>query len=102
MSARLDRIEAILESVAKRQDEMTARQEEAAKRHAEAGRDIDRRLAEMAARQQYHDEALERMDTRIRQLITALEMDAANIRSLANVAAVHERRLSDLEGDATT
>ncbi len=77
MSARLDRIEAILESVAKRQDEMTARQ-------------------------QYHDEALERMDARIRQLITAVEMDAANIRSLANVAAVHERRLSDLEGDATT
>ncbi|MCZ2146362.1 MAG: hypothetical protein LC126_01135 [Bryobacterales bacterium] len=92
---RFERIEAILA--------------ESAKRHAEAGREIDRRLAEMAARQQYHDEALERMDARlretderIRQLITAVEMDAANIRSLANVAAAHERRLSDLEGDATT
>jgi archaellum component FlaC len=70
---RFERIETILESVAKRQEEM-------------------------AARQQYHDEALERMDARIRQLITAVEMDAANIRRLANIVSRHDERLDNLEG----
>lgn len=81
---RFERIETILQSVAKRQEEMSARQ-------------------------QYHDEALERLDTRlretddrIRQLIIAVEMDAANIRSLANIVSRHDQRLDDLEGNATT
>jgi hypothetical protein len=59
----------------------------------------------MAARQQYHDEALERLDTRlretddrIRQLIIAVEKDAANIRSLANIVSRHDERLDNLEG----
>lgn len=79
-SDRLDRIERILESVAKRQDEM-------------------------AARQQYHDEAHERHDAEMKELRELvgeisrnLAIDAENIRRLANIAGAHEQRISDLEG----
>ena len=70
---RLDRIERILELVAKRQDEM-------------------------AARQQYHDEAFERQDAGIKALKEAIAMDAENIRTLARIAELHHERLDRLEG----
>lgn len=78
---RLDRVERILEEVAKTQHEM-------------------------AARQQYHDEALERHDERMREhdgrmkaLREAIEIDAENIRALVHIVERHEQRLDDLEGD---
>ena len=78
---RLDRIEAILERMAKRQDEM-------------------------AARQQYLDKAFERFDVdmkEIRETITvinqAIAADAENIRALTRIAELHQQRLDRIEGD---
>lgn len=71
---RLDRIERILEQVARRQHEM-------------------------AARQQYHDEAFERFDAEMKVLREAIALDAENIRALARVAELHHERLNRLEGD---
>ena len=48
-------------------------------------------LHEMAARQQYHDEALERHDADMKEI-------AESIRTLARVAEIHQRKLEDLEG----
>lgn len=64
-SERLDRIERILDQVA-------------------------RSLQEVAARQQYHDEAFERHDAEMKTLREAMAVDAENIRALA--------RLTDLKG----
>lgn len=60
-SERLDRIERILEQVAKSQHEM-------------------------AARQQYHDEAFERHDSEMKVIREAIAADAENIRALARIA----------------
>jgi hypothetical protein len=73
-SERLDRIERILEEVAKSQHEM-------------------------AARQQYHDEAFERHDAEIKKILSAIAIDAENIRALARVAELHHERLERLEGE---
>jgi hypothetical protein len=70
---RLDRIEKILEETAARQHEM-------------------------AARQQYHDEAFGRQDTATRDLRAAIEIDAENIRALARIAEAPERRPDDIDG----
>ena len=70
---RLDRIEGILERVSKKQEEM-------------------------AARQQYHDEAFERHDAELKLIITAIAADSENIRALARIAELHHRRLENLEG----
>jgi hypothetical protein len=72
-SERLDRIERILEQVARRQDEMTARQ-------------------------QYHDEAFERHDAEMRAIREAIAADAENIRALARIAELRHHRLERLEG----
>jgi len=72
-SDRLDRIEGILERVSKKQEEM-------------------------AARQQYHDEAFERHDAELKLIITAIAADSENIRALARIAELHHRRLENLEG----
>jgi hypothetical protein len=73
-NGRLDRVERILDQVAVRQHEM-------------------------AARQQYHDEAFERQDAAIKALREAIELDAENIRALARIAEIHNTRLDGLEGD---
>jgi hypothetical protein len=70
---RLDRIERILDQVA----------------HS---------LQEVAARQQYHDEAFERHDAEMKVIREAIAIDAENIRALVRVAELHPRRLTDLEG----
>ena len=59
---------------------------------------IEKILEEMAARQQYHDEAFDRQDAAIGELKTAIQIDAENIRALARIAEAHERRLDDLDG----
>jgi hypothetical protein len=81
---RLDRIEAILEEV------------------TEATKRVTRVQEEMAARQQYHDEAFERQDTEIKALREALVIDAENIRGLVRIAELHHERLERLEGGEPT
>jgi hypothetical protein len=80
-SDRLDRIERTLEEIVKIQRETATRQQE------------------MAARQQYHDEALERQDADIKRILEAINIDAENIRALARIAEAHERRLDRLDGE---
>jgi hypothetical protein len=70
---RIDRIERILEQVA-------------------------RSLQEVAARQQYHDDAFERHDAEMKLIREAIATDSENIRALARIAELHHRRLADLEG----
>ena len=81
-SDRLDRIERILEEVGLSLKQVARRQEE------------------MAARQQYHDEAFERHDSKLKLIIDAIAADGENIRALARIAEHHNRRLDDLEGGA--
>lgn len=71
-----------------------------AKRHEEAGRDIDRRLAEMAARQQHHDEALERRDAVVKANTEAGATLTLTMNRLGNIVIRHEERLDDIEGNA--
>ena len=78
-SDRLDRIERILEEVAKTQQEM-------------------------AARQRYHDEAFERFDADMKQIKEAsaentanIAENTANIKALVRLAGQHHRRLDSLE-----
>jgi septal ring factor EnvC (AmiA/AmiB activator) len=57
-------------------------------------------VQEMAARSVRQDERTDRLDERIAALTRVVEIDAENIRSLANIASAHETRLDDLEGGA--
>lgn len=43
-------------------------------------------------------ETVQRHDAQIADLIRAAQHDGENIRALARIAEIHERRLSDLEG----
>jgi hypothetical protein len=77
---RLERIENILEQVAK-------------------GRvQVVNSLREMAARQQYHDEAFKRHDEEMKLIREAIAAGAENIRALVWIAELHHRRLEGLEG----
>lgn len=58
------------------------------------------RQAEMAARQQYHDEAFERFDERMRVIQENTAENTANIGALTRIAEHHNRRFEDLEGGA--
>ena len=67
---------------------------------------IQRILEEMAARQQYHDEAFERFDADMRIIKDAIDANTQaiaanteNIRGLVRVAELHHERLNRLEGD---
>ena len=42
--------------------------------------------------------AQEKNDGRVERMISAIEIDAENIRALARIAESHERRLTNLEG----
>ena len=77
---RLDRIERILEEVAESQRGLTKSQQE------------------MAARQQYHDEAFERHDAEMKVIREAIAADAENIRALVRISEIHHQRLERLEG----
>jgi len=102
---RLDRIESILEQVARSQGELTKSQaqfqEQAAKRDEQVSKRLDqvsKRLDEMAARQQYHDEAFERHDAQMKVILEAIAADGEHIRTLARKEELHYRRLKGLEG----
>ena len=83
-SERFDRIERILEQVARNQEQ------------------VSKSLEEMAARQQYHDEAFDRHDAEMKVIREAIAADAENIRALARIAELHHQRLEDLEGGEAT
>jgi hypothetical protein len=119
---RLDRIERILEDTAKRQEDTAKRQEEAAKRQEDAANRQDQfsermdrisqrmdrfsegmievrgMLQEMAARQQYHDDAFERFDADMKLIKEAQAIDGEHIRALARIAELHNQRFDHLEG----
>ncbi len=66
---------------------------------------VERILEEMAARQQYHDEAFERFDAESKEFharMTRLEAivtnDTQNIQALLRIAEMHDRRLNNFEG----
>jgi peptidoglycan hydrolase CwlO-like protein len=59
---------------------------------------VTKSIEEVAVRQQYHDEAFERHDAEMKSIREAIAMDAENIRALARIAELHNRRLDDLEG----
>ena len=46
-------------------------------------------LQEVAARQQYHDEAFERFDAEMKLVKDAIAADAENIRALVRIAELH-------------
>jgi len=58
---------------------------------------VAKSLQEMAARQQHHDEAFERHITEMKLIREAIAADAVNIQRLLN-AELRHRRLTDLEG----
>ncbi len=88
---RLDRVERVLQEVT---TILAATQQQ----HHATMQEVDARLQYMAARQQYHDEAFDRMDTQLRELKEVIAVDSENIRALARIAEIHNRRLTDLEG----
>lgn len=59
-------------------------------------------LREMAARQQYHDEAHERHDAAIKKLQEMVMETSAAVNALLEIAEHHQRRLDDLENGQTT
>jgi methyl-accepting chemotaxis protein len=107
-SDRLDRVERILEQVARSQEQVAKSQEVFAKNQEQFAKgqeqfakgleQVDKALKEMAARQQYHDEAFERHDTEMKAIREAIAIDAENIRALVRIAEIHNRRLEGLEG----
>lgn len=86
-SDRLDRIERILDRVAEGQAEFK-----------ESLARIAKIQEEVAARQQYHDEAFERHDAEMKALREAQIADGEHIRALARIAEIHHMRLERLEG----
>jgi hypothetical protein len=67
--------------------------------YSEIGMTIDERLEKLAERHEALAQAVELLGHRVEQLVTATEHDGENIRALARIAEIHERRISHLEGD---
>ena len=82
MSDRLDRIEAAIER-------LTVRHEALAQS-----------LELTASMQRDHEGKMARMEAVLDKIVAAIQQDAENIRALARIAELHDRRLSNLEGDA--
>lgn len=54
---------------------------------------------ERTAQVQAQSSQLEQLTTQVKEHTKQLEIDAENIRRLANIAASHEQRIDDLESD---
>ncbi len=83
-SERLDRIERPLEQAVRRQEQFEEQ--------------ISRIQGEMAARQQYHDEAFEWNDAEIKRILEAQAVDGEHIRALVRIAELHHLRLEGIDG----
>ena len=99
---RLDRVEGILEEIALSQRQF---QEQVAQSRRQFEEQVARSQQDLAARQQYHDEAFERHDAEMKRhdaemkvIREAIAADAENIRALARRAEFH-KRLDHLEGE---
>ena len=79
-SSRLDRIEAAIENLHVNIESL----------HAS--------VSELYATVLKHENRIQKHDDRIQALLAAAERDGENIRALARIAEIHERRISDLEG----
>jgi len=60
---------------------------------------IDERLAKLTERHEALTMNLELASRDIQDLIAASQRDGENIRALARIAEIHERRLTHLEGE---
>jgi len=60
---------------------------------------IDERLELLGKRHEALAQSVELLLMETRELRGIVEVDAANIRALARIAEIHERRLTHLEGD---
>ena len=90
-----------MEASAKRQEQFDKGIEASAKRQEQFDKgiaEVHRILREMAARQQYHDEAFERHDSELKLILEAIAAAAENIRALVRIAEYPGQRLEDLEG----
>jgi archaellum component FlaC len=59
---------------------------------------IDERLERLVERHEALTESVEMLTRDVDTLRKTAEQDGVNIRALARVAEIHERRLTDLEG----
>jgi archaellum component FlaC len=60
---------------------------------------IDERLEKLAERHEALAQTVELLGHRVEQLVRVSEQDGENIRALARIAEIHERRITHLEGD---
>lgn len=70
---------------------------------------IDERLERLAERHEALTQSVElmnhqiaMMNQQIAELVSVVKQDGENIRALARIAEIHERRLTDLEGGEET
>jgi len=73
---------------------------------ADRNGDLDARLQSLADRHEALTQTIEHLalqgeeqNRRIDKILVAIEQDAENIRTLARIAEIHERRISGLEDD---
>ena len=59
---------------------------------------IDERLDRLVERHEALAQSVELLSIETRELRAAIAQDAENIRALARIAEIHERRLTHLEG----
>ena len=60
---------------------------------------IDERLEKLAERHEALTQTVELIATMQRDLTESVRQDGEHIRALARIAEIHERRLTDLEGN---
>lgn len=60
---------------------------------------FEERIDRLADRHEALTQSVEMLNRDIRELRAIVEIDAENIRRLAHIAEIHERRISDLEGE---
>jgi hypothetical protein len=58
---------------------------------------VDERIERLTERQQATAESLELLVAEVRELGQFIQKDAENIRALARIAEIHERRIESLE-----
>ena len=59
---------------------------------------IDERIEALTMNLELASRDIEGLKTAVASVIKAIELDAVNIRSLANIAGAHEDRITKLEG----
>jgi archaellum component FlaC len=60
---------------------------------------FEERIERLTERHEALTQSVELMHASLQEMRLALQQDGENIRALARIAEIHERRLSHLEGD---